>query len=458
VTAVTGGATGPVQRALGAVAGRLGCTEGQVQTIAIGLVVAVLTAVVGLPPVFEDRPFDELAAPAPAVAGGPGAQAPAGQTPPTVDAAVGGPVPEGSSGVAVTPPGGGGVPAPSAGDSFEPTRGGGDPPTAGPAPEQPADPATAAGQAGPCEVQARSIENPRRVGDAPATPVWIFEPSGDARAPIAGGACDDDERPVVLFAHGFGQTDPAGYEALIEHLVSVGNVVVYPVYEVRDGQRSSLEESHRVVDAGFVAAVAETPRADTTRVGVWGHSNGGGMVAFLTQQIGIRRWGGEALWLSNVAQAFSQLVGAGEISVPDHARAITVAFQHDAFADARLGNDVFRSLALPAAQKRHVTVLSDPSTGLAEHAAPSGTANEADGVDQLLWRYADLLQLCAVHGEACDADLSTAPGEDGSPVQRAIVSDDPVDVGPFPAILAECDAGFGPTLNPRIQRCGPTKL
>jgi hypothetical protein len=28
----------------------------------------------------------------------------------------------------------------------------------------------------------------------------------------------------------------------------------------------------------------------------------------------------------------------------------------------------------------------------------------------------------------------------------------------FPAVLAECDAVFGPTLNPRIARCGPTRL
>ena len=70
----------------------------------------------------------------------------------------------------------------------------------------------------------------------------------------------------------------SSYIALIEHLVSVGNVVVYPSYEVSDGSRADLEESYRVVDAGFVAAVEQTPRLDTSRVGWWGHSHGGGMV------------------------------------------------------------------------------------------------------------------------------------------------------------------------------------
>lgn len=449
---------GPLQRTLASLAGRLGCTEGQVQTIAIGVVLAVVTAAVGLPPVFEDRPLAELAAPAPALADAPAAPG-AGAPPATVDAGVGGPAPTSPGQPSARPAAGtGGSPASTPGPAGA-GRGPSEEPTTGPAPEQPDDRVARAGQAGSCEVEERSIENPRRVDGAAPTPVWIFEPTGSSEASVAGGACDDAERPVVLLAHGFGQTDPTAYEGLIDHLVSVGNIVVYPVYEVSDGERSSLEESHRVVDAGFVAAVADAPRADTTRVGVWGHSHGGGMVAFLTQQVGQRGWGRSALWLSNVAQAFTQLVGAGDIPVPGHARAITVAFEHDAFADARLGNDVFRSLALPAAQKRHVTVHSDPATGaVAEHGAPSGTADQADAVDQLLWRYTDLLQLCALGGVGCDADLSSGPGPDGTSVRRATVSDDPVDVGPYPAVLAECDAGFGPTLNPRIQRCGPTKL
>ena len=60
----------------------------------------------------------------------------------------------------------------------------------------------------------------------------------------------------MFFAHGFGQTDPTSYEALINHFVSVGNVVVFPTYSVDDGSRATLEESYRVVDAGYVEAVS----------------------------------------------------------------------------------------------------------------------------------------------------------------------------------------------------------
>jgi hypothetical protein len=320
----------------------------------------------------------------------------------------------------------------------------------------------AAGKNGDCEMTVRSIDNPRHAESAEPMPVWIYEPAGDAPGSITGGRCDDRRRPAVFIGHGFGNTDPATYQEFIEHLVSVGNVVVYPTYDVEDGERSTLEESNRVVDAGIVAAVKATPRIDTARSGWWGHSHGGGMIPYLVQQGGQRHWGERALWMSIVAQAFTQLVGAGDIKVPTNAQEMTVAFHDDALADARLGIDVYESLVLPQAQKRHVMVQSGASSSgpfVADHGAPSG-GNElgVDAVDALVWRYADLLELCALFDVGCDADLTTLPGPDGSGEKHAVVTDDPIDAGPYPAVLAECDAGFGPTLNPRIERCGETHL
>jgi hypothetical protein len=43
-------------------------------------------------------------------------------------------------------------------------------------------------------------------------------------------------------------------------------------------------------------------------------------------------------------------------------------------------------------------------------------------------------------------------------VVPATVSDDPIDVGPSPALLAECDLVWGPILNPRIASCGTTHI
>jgi hypothetical protein len=328
--------------------------------------------------------------------------------------------------------------------------------------DRPAPSLSAAGKQGECEMKARSIDNPRRAEGAEPTKVWIYEPAGSAAASVTGGQCDDGTRPAVFLAHGFGQTDPTAYQELIRHFVSVGNVVVYPIYNVDDGERSTLEESNRVVDAGFVAAVQATPRIDTSRAGWWGHSHGGGMIPYLVQQGAARGWGKGGLWMSIVAQAYTQLVGAGDIPVPANTEEMTVAFHDDALADARLGIDVFKSLLLPTSQKRHVMLQSGASSSgpfAAEHGAPTGgNGTGVDAVDALLWRYADLLELCSLYDVGCDADLTTLPMPDGPGEKHAVVSDDPVDAGPAPVVLAECDAGFGPTLNPRIERCGETHL
>jgi hypothetical protein len=337
---------------------------------------------------------------------------------------------------------------------------------------QPSQPAAGApGGNGACGLSESSVPNPR---PGATLPVHIYEPTGSDPAVQGGGRCDGAKRPAVFIAHGFGLSDPASYQDLIDHLVSIGNIVVYPSYDVSDSDgdgdtdRADLEESYRVVDAGIAAAVSATSRVDTSRVGWWGHSHGGGMVSWLVQQGAARGWGTKALWMSNVAQAYTQLVGNGEITVPSNTQSMTVAFEHDALADKRLGIDVFESLTLPATQKRHVMVNTDvhgQPAMLAEHGAPSAGDGQADAVDFLLWRYADLLETCALTRRNCDLDLSTVgTWSDGTPVVQALVSPHPVDSGPMPAILAECDAlmaagGAAPVdLNPRRDRCGPSHL
>jgi hypothetical protein len=44
-------------------------------------------------------------------------------------------------------------------------------------------------------------------------------------------------------------------------------------------------------------------------------------------------------------------------------------------------------------------------------------------------------------------------------VVPALVAQHPVDTGPFPALLSECDAGYGLVLNSdRISYCGATHV
>jgi hypothetical protein len=304
--------------------------------------------------------------------------------------------------------------------------------------------------------------------------VRIMEPRGKGSTPLTGGACDDRRRPTIVLVHGFGLSDPAAYEALIDHFVSVGNIVVFPTYTVVDHDadgdvdRTDLQESFRTVDAAATIAVDDTPRIDKTKLGWWGHSHGGGMIPWLVQQAASRGWGRRALWMSNVAQAYTQLVGDGAIRVPRHTEALTIAFGDDVSADNRLGIDVFESLTLPPSQKRHVTLQTDRHSEpalVADHATPIAVADGGNALDFALWRYADILERCAISGTRCDADLAEiGRWPDGTPITPPLVSRHPTDSGPAPAQLAECDSGYASggspafDLNPRRSRCGPSRI
>lgn len=328
---------------------------------------------------------------------------------------------------------------------------------------QPAAPAPGApGGAGPCAVASRTVDNPMAGSDGSKLTTTVFAPTGGAVTPLTGGRCDDAKRPLLILAHGWGQSDPSVYQGLIDHLVSVGNLVVYPDYVSGTGDAAILEATHREADAGVVSAVAAERRVDRTRVGVWGHSHGGGMSTFLLRQAAARGWGTKAIWLISVAQAYSQLIGTGSVTVPAHTRALFLAMEHDTLADARNGIDVFESLTLPYGHKRHVTMHTDTYGSrpyVADHESPMSSPSRIDAVDYTIWRYADLIEACALWGRDCDTNLGPAgTWSDGTQIIPAAVSEHPVDVGPAPVILAECDAGFGPSLNPRYERCGPTHL
>jgi hypothetical protein len=142
---------------------------------------------------------------------------------------------------------------------------------------------------------------------------------------------------------------------------------------------------------------------------------------------------------------------------------MVTAMEDDEFADARMGIDVFHSLTLDPSRKDHITVNTDVHglpAFVANHGAPvAQDDSDTDGVDFALWRYTDILESCSVRGRSCQESLTyTGTWGDGVPVVPATVTDDPIDVGPAPALLAECDLVWGPTLNPRIANCGTTHI
>lgn len=306
-------------------------------------------------------------------------------------------------------------------------------------------PAGEAGAPGPCGTKMTDLVN--RVDWR--YPLVVAEPTGDSPAPD-GGSCSDDNRPVVLIAHGYLGNFVAGYEGLVRNLVSQGYVVVFPGYTVE----FNADHQYKVVGDGFVQATEWSSRMDLSKVGVIGHSFGGGMLPWLVQQIDDRGWGTDAFWAVDFAPWFAMKVGTGTIDMPDHLRFVMVNYEHDYFVDARIGNETYAALNLPDAQKQHVMVYSDRTHRPAleaDHLGPVsvelvdgvGTIS-TDNLDRwVTYRVVDATAGCTISGRFCDTDFSfTGTWPDDTPVRPAVVRHDQPDVGP--RALQECDFFMNP--------------
>lgn len=327
---------------------------------------------------------------------------------------------------------------------------------------QPGQPTRGAGSNGPCGMTVRSLPTPGFSTEK----TYVYEPTGTATAPT-GKTCDSAKRPTVLLAHGTNESAQSTFAGFVKHMVSKGNIVVCPTHSMEGSTARSNDDAYHAVRDGFFAAVTTTPRIDTTRIGVWGHSFGGGMTPYLVQQIAARGWARKALWMSMVAQAYTRLAstpGTRAIRVPKWTRAMTISMEDDQLADNRLGIDVYESLTLPFPRKLYIRVMSDTHGQppiVADHTAPAGSdASTLDSVDFAVWRYADVLEHCALVRQGCRPDMpSLGTWSDGVDITPSLVAVHPVDSGPAPAALSECDGTYGPILNPdRLPYCGSTHV
>lgn len=306
-----------------------------------------------------------------------------------------------------------------------------------------------AGSDGPCRVAARrSVHNPAQW----TLETFVFEPTGDG-SPFTGGTCSDASRPVILFGHGYPATFTEGYDSFLRHLVSNGFVVVYPGYQFE----FDPVQQYRAEDGGFVAGVAATPRADTTRVGFVGHSWGAGMAPAMMQRAVARGWGAASMWSALFAPSFPYEVGTGPIELPSRTRMVIVSFEEDYFVDMRIAGDIADSVTLDPTHVSHLLVRSDYGASPplpADHTTPvtlgtvTDTGLDVDHYDRwAVWRPIDAVAGCALSGRWCDTDLTdmgTRP--DGHVVRRGELVGPGADVGP-PALL-ECGGALS-FLDPR---------
>ena len=311
----------------------------------------------------------------------------------------------------------------------------------------PPQPTTGLGANGPCTSTTTSIPDPNASGQT----INITVPGGSAAAPIGGGTCDAASRPVVIVVHGLLAGIPAVYQDLVTHLVSVGNVVVFATYNT---DTNDFVGSYNHEDAALVTAKANpaTARGDFSRLGIIGHSMGGGAVPYLAKKAAARGWGATSFWLMPLAPWYAAGIGTGPIDVPAHTRVVVEGYDNDTLVDNRIGIELYKAFTVPAAQKQHVTVRSQTKDGVtlnAQHTSPNSIIAPNDAIKFYgIYRIADATQTCSLSGANCDADLSfMGKWADGTAVTPALSTDAPVDLGP--AASQECTAAS----NPRAANC-----
>jgi hypothetical protein len=288
-----------------------------------------------------------------------------------------------------------------------------------PGPPQPTPPAL--GSNSPCGRTNVQLTNPAN----PANPIYVAYPTGAAATPNMGGTCGDSARPVVFLVHGYLASFNWVYEGVIDHFTRTGNIVVMGTYAT---DLANVQGSANGALQALTAAVPQLEREDLSNVGLIGHSLGGGMLPWVTQQVVAQGWGTEGLWLFSLAPY--QGIGSGTITLPAHTRAVVEAYDQDTLVNRSVGVDLFRRMSMPNSQKDHVTVRSSThgsGTLTAQHTSPNSVISPDDAVKFYgIYRIGDILESCALRGQNCTTDMSTMGNwPDGTPALTSVVSDNP---------------------------------
>jgi hypothetical protein len=279
------------------------------------------------------------------------------------------------------------------------------------------------GSKGPCTESVQTVANPTESGQT----LNVYTPGGGAAAPT-GGNCNDAKRPTAIVVHGLLAGMPWVYADLISHLVANGNVVIFATYNT---DSSNFVGSFQKENAAIVAAVAVTDREDLSRVGIIGHSMGGGAIPYLVQRIAERGWGTNGLWVMALAPwTLAGVNATGPITFPANAHVVVEAYSGDTLVNRSVGVDIFNRITTPTSKKQHVTLNSttyDGATLNATHTTPNSVIAPEDAMRFYgIYRIADALQGCSQRGVDCATDFSVMGNwSDGTPVLPATSTDSP---------------------------------
>ena len=294
--------------------------------------------------------------------------------------------------------------------------------------------------------------------NANADGFWMFEPTGPT----------PDSANVVVFIHGWGETNLKFYGAFIDRIVRAGNIVICPRYEKTvDTAYGTYTDScargiQRALDTLKTAGHVK-PRL--YNYFILGHSMGGVLTANMTTQYAYYN-------LPKPLAAFSMQPGADlpALLLPDYSgfpadvKYLIAIGTDDAVVDSTTGKILFyQTTAVPVSYKNLVRHFAD-SHGTpaitATHFEPGGgssntlyddgevnivtlvsTVTSPDAVDfYCYWKLWDALVDCALNGNSCEIAFGNTPQQkfmgnwsDGTPVAPLyVIPDWPTAVNEIP--------------------------
>jgi len=276
-------------------------------------------------------------------------------------------------------------------------------------------PSAGFGADGPFEVEVVAIDHPGN----PGREVTVYLP-----AETSGPA------PGIFVGHGFSGNFPGVYEGLMRHLASRGYAVVFSPYDTVGGLLLAPDRLYEQLYSGYVAAAeAFSNQIDTSRVGFFGHSFGGGATPWAAKRAANEEgWGSNGMFLFLSAPYYT-FVGSPEsyLEFPD-ANMIVQVYDDENVADAGIGVNQFHWVGIPYRQKVFQTVFSDRFTNSegttfrleASHLVPVAPSADAvdsggstNGLDYYgVWRQLDALAAWTFDGNLAGRDIALGATDD----------------------------------------------
>jgi hypothetical protein len=279
--------------------------------------------------------------------------------------------------------------------------------------------------------------------------IYVFYPEGTTN-PV----------PTIFYSHGYGGNDTTYQIELLKHVASKGTTIVFVPYKTVG---VDVAERYATLYDGFIKAARSLPTIiDTTRVGFFGHSFGGGAtpgIAF--KAFTENNWGANGRFIFCSAPWYSYELGTSSLdNFPADCKMITTLYDDDTVNDHRLGMDIFNRIAIDDSIKDCIIAYTDTISDYiyeANHNLPGQNTPESeyDALDYyVIFRLLDALADYTFTGnlEAKNIALGNASIEQrnmGSKLKPLVVKNNPSPVYPQSKYKWPCDS----LINERREYC-----